>query len=55
MIILKIFSSSATFNGVGYNTGKISRNKGELMQASGFDLLGGLSRIRPEDYANKCC
>lgn len=52
MIILKIFSSSATFNGVGYNTGKISRNKGELMQASGFELLRGLSSIRPEDYAN---
>lgn len=52
MIILKIFSCSATFNAVAYNTGKISRNKGELMQASGFDMLGGLSSIRPEDYAN---
>jgi hypothetical protein len=51
-MIIKIFPSSATFNGVSYNTGKVGQNRGELMKVSGFGLLSGLEKIKPEDYVN---
>jgi hypothetical protein len=51
-MIVKILSSSATFNGVSYNTNKVDRNKGELMKVANFGPLQGLSTLRPQDYIN---
>ncbi|RYE55073.1 MAG: hypothetical protein EOP48_10980 [Sphingobacteriales bacterium] len=51
-MIVKILSSSAKFSGVVYNTNKIDRNKGELMQVTNFGALQSLSRLRPQDYIN---
>lgn len=54
-MIVKIFQptkNSASFPAVGYNTGKMDKNKGELMKVSGFGSLEGLQQWRPEDYRN---
>jgi hypothetical protein len=40
------------FPAVSYNTGKMDRNKGELMKVSNFGPLQGLSKLRPQDYKN---
>ena len=40
------------FPAVKYNTGKMDRNKGELMTAANFGPLQGLCEIRPQDYKN---
>lgn len=40
------------FPAVNYNTGKMDRNKGELMRAANFGPLQGLSQLRPQDYRN---
>ena len=41
-MIVKILSSSASFDGVSYNTGKINKGKGELMKVKNFGALQGL-------------
>jgi len=54
-MIIKIIpatKNSASFPAVGYNTGKLDKNKGELMKVSGFGPLEGLQHWRPEDYRN---
>lgn len=51
-MIVKILSSSAAFNGVSYNTGKIENGKGELLKAANFGVLEGLSNWRPQDFKN---
>jgi hypothetical protein len=51
-MIVKILSSSASFDGISYNTDKIDRNKGELMLVRNFGALQGLANLRPEDYKN---
>lgn len=40
------------FPAISYNTGKMDRNKGELIRVSNFGPLQGLSRLRPQDYKN---
>ncbi|MBS1500694.1 MAG: relaxase/mobilization nuclease domain-containing protein [Bacteroidetes bacterium] len=40
------------FPAVRYNTGKVDRNKGELMKVANFGPLQGLGQLRPEDYRN---
>jgi len=51
-MIVKILSSSASFDGVDYNTDKIDNGKGELMAVKNFGALQGLMNLRPEDYKN---
>jgi hypothetical protein len=51
-MIVKILSSSASFDGVNYNTDKIDNGKGELMLVKNFGALQGLINLRPEDYKN---
>lgn len=51
-MIVKILSSSASFNGVNYNTDKLENGKGELMKVKNFGALQGLLNLRPEDYKN---
>jgi len=51
-MIVKILTSSASFNGVSYNTNKVDRNKGELMKVANFGPLQGLGTLRPQDYIN---
>jgi hypothetical protein len=50
--IIPATKNSASFPAVGYNTGKLDKNKGELMKISGFGPLEGLQHLRPEDYRN---
>src|SRR5579875_3027087 len=40
------------FPAVKYNTGKMDRNKGELMKVANFGALQGMSQLRPQDYKN---
>lgn len=40
------------FPAVGYNNGKMDRNKGELMRVANFGPLQGVGRLRPQDYKN---
>jgi len=51
-MIVKILASSASFDGVNYNTDKIDNGRGELMRVSNFGALQGLVNLRPEDYKN---
>ena len=51
-MIVKILTSSASFNGVNYNANKVDRNKGELMKVANFGPLQGLGTLRPQDYIN---
>jgi len=50
--IIPATKNSASFPAVGYNTGKMDKNKGELMKVSGFGSLEALQHWRPEDYRN---
>lgn len=52
MIVKILPKSSPGFSGVTYNTDKIERNQGELMQTANFGALEGLGRLRPQDYIN---
>jgi hypothetical protein len=47
-----ILKQSKNFQGVLYNTDKIEKNKGELMEAANFGALAGLGNLRPRDYMN---
>lgn len=51
-MIVKILKKSATFKAVRYNTGKIEKDRGELLLAKNFGLLQGLENLRPQDYIN---
>jgi hypothetical protein len=51
-MIVKILASSASFDGVNYNTDKIDNGRGELMTVRNFGTLQGLANLRPEDYKN---
>lgn len=51
-MIVKILSSSASFDGVNYNTDKIDNGMGELMKVKNFGALQGLLNLCPEDYRN---
>jgi Relaxase/Mobilisation nuclease domain len=51
-MVVRILSNSASFNGINYNTDKVDKGKGELLQVSNFGALQGLSELRPEDYKN---
>ena len=51
-MIVKILKRSATFRGVRYNTDKVDKDKGELMEVSGFGALQALQNLSPKDYVN---
>lgn len=51
-MIVKILSSSSSFNGVSYNTNKTDRATGELMKVSGFGYLQDAQNVQKEDYKN---
>lgn len=51
-MIVKILQKSATFKAVRYNTGKVEKDRGELMLAKNFGVLEGLENLRPQDYIN---
>ncbi len=51
-MIVKILASSASFDGINYNTDKIDNGRGELMLVKNFGALQGLMNLRPEDYKN---
>jgi hypothetical protein len=51
-MIVKILDSSASFNGVNYNTDKMESGKGELLKVANFGVLEALSSWRPQDFKN---
>lgn len=51
-MIVKILKKSTTFKAVNYNTGKVDKNKGELLLVKNFALLQGMENLRPQDYIN---
>jgi len=40
------------FPAVGYNTGKMDKDKGELMKVGNFGYLQGMENLKPQDYRN---
>jgi hypothetical protein len=54
MIVKFIYTKGPNghFPAVAYNTGKMDRNKGELMKVANFGPLQGLGILRPQDYKN---
>lgn len=51
-MIVKILKKSATFKAVRYNTGKVEKDRGELLLVKNFGVLQGLESLRPQDYIN---
>src|SRR5690606_10925816 len=51
-MIVKILKKSSTFKAVNYNTGKVDKNKGELLLVKNFGVLQGIENVRPQDYIN---
>ncbi|MGO3108115.1 relaxase/mobilization nuclease domain-containing protein [Sphingobacterium sp. JB170] len=51
-MIVKILKKSATFKAVRYNTGKVEKDRGELLLVKNFGVLQGLEDLRPQDYIN---
>jgi len=51
-MVVKILSSSSTFNGVSYNTNKTEKDKGELMKVANFGYLEGFTNVQPQEYKN---
>lgn len=51
-MIVKILKKSATFKAVRYNTGKVDKDRGELLIVQDFGALQGLENLRPQDYIN---
>ena len=51
-MVVKILSSSSSFNGVSYNTRKADKDLGELMKAENFGYLDNAPNLLPEDYKN---
>jgi len=54
MIVKFLYTTgpNSHFPAVQYNTGKMDRNKGELMKLANFGALQGLSQVRPQDLKN---
>lgn len=51
-MIVKILKKSTTFKAVRYNTGKVEKDRGELLLVRNFGALQGLENLRPQDYIN---
>ncbi|RYX87855.1 hypothetical protein EON73_00320 [bacterium] len=51
-MVVKILSSSSTFNGVSYNTKKTDKDLGELMKAENFGYLENFNNVQPNEYKN---
>jgi len=51
-MVVKILSSSATFNGIKYNFEKLTKGLAELLVVKNFGPLQGLDKARQEDYKN---
>lgn len=51
-MIVKILQKSATFKAVRYHTGKVDKDRGELVLVQNFSALEGLENLRPQDYIN---
>ncbi|MFI5160474.1 MAG: relaxase/mobilization nuclease domain-containing protein [Sphingobacteriales bacterium] len=51
-MIIRILKSSTTFEGVGYNTNKVDKDKAELLKVANLGVLQGLTKLRKEDYRN---
>lgn len=51
-MIVKILKKSATFKSVRYNTGKVGKDRGELLLVRNFGALEGMENLRPQDYIN---
>ncbi|MDX3917003.1 MAG: relaxase/mobilization nuclease domain-containing protein [Pseudosphingobacterium sp.] len=51
-MIVKFLSSTASFEGVNYNTDKIETDRGELVVAKNFGALQGISSVGKQDYIN---
>jgi Relaxase/Mobilisation nuclease domain. len=51
-MIVKILKKSATFKAVRYNTGKVEKDRGELLLVRNFGALEGMENLRPQDYIN---
>ncbi|MGE8424219.1 MAG: relaxase/mobilization nuclease domain-containing protein, partial [Sphingobacterium siyangense] len=51
-MIVKILKKSTTFKAVNYNTGKVDKNKGELLLVKNFGMLQGIENLRPQDFIN---
>lgn len=51
-MIVKILSSTGTFNGVQYNTNKMDRQTGQLMQIKNFGMLEKAFNLTPEEVKN---
>ena len=43
---------NSSFPAISYNTGKMDKNKGELMKVANLGALNALGQLRPEDYKN---
>ena len=54
MIVKFLYTSGPNghYPAVGYSTGKVDKNKGELMKAANFGPLQALGQLRPQDYKN---
>ncbi len=54
MIVKFLYTSGSNghFPAVGYSTGKVDKNKGELMKSANFGPLQGFGQLRPQDYKN---
>jgi hypothetical protein len=50
--ILYTKGPNSNFPAITYNTGKMDRNKGELMKVANFGALQALGQLRPQDYKN---
>lgn len=51
-MIVKILQKSSSFKAVRYNTGKVERDRGELLLVENFGVLQGIENLRPQDYIN---
>jgi hypothetical protein len=51
-MVVKIFDSNSSFNGVSYNTNKMEKDKGELMKTENFGYLQDIPNVMPEEYKN---
>jgi hypothetical protein len=52
MLLVKILPAAAGFNAVRYNADKITINRAELIEAAGFNIYKGFSKVQKQDYVN---